>query len=117
MMLACFETTLGWRNVLKRTVHETYADNGLGLAAQVADYLFLSLFPALLFVLAPASIIPGFDLVARATAALAGIVSAELTNVVREELSNVVEGIHGRLLSTWGRGRAVEQLVGDGCAN
>jgi len=98
-MLAYFTTTLGWRELLKRTVHETQADNGLGLAAQLAYYFFLSLFPALLFLLALASIIPGFDLVGRGTEALAGIAPPEVMNVVREQLTKVAEGSHGSLLS------------------
>jgi len=98
-MLAYFETTLGWRDMLRRTVHETQADNGFGLAAQLAYYFFLSLFPALLFLLALASLIPGFDFVGRTTAALAGIAPAEVMDVLREQLTKVSEGSHGGLLS------------------
>jgi membrane protein len=60
-MLAYFETTLGWRDVLKRTVRETQADNGPGVGAQLAYYFFLALLPALLFLLALPSIIPTFN--------------------------------------------------------
>ena len=98
-MLAYFESTLGWRELLKRTLRETQADNGLGLAAQLAYYFFLSLFPALLFLLALASIIPGFDFVGRTTAALVGIAPAEVMDLVREQLTKVAEGSHAGLLS------------------
>jgi membrane protein len=91
-VLAYFETTLGWREVLERTVHETQADNGLGLAAQLAYYFFLSLFPALLFLLALSSMIPGFDMVGRASAALAGIAPPDVIALVRDQLTKVAEG-------------------------
>src|SRR5687768_10248949 len=37
-MLAYFDTNLGWSELLKRTAKDTQADNGLGLAAQLAYY-------------------------------------------------------------------------------
>ena len=44
--------TLTWPQILKRTSKAAYDDNCLGLAAQLAYYFFLALFPALLFLLA-----------------------------------------------------------------
>jgi uncharacterized BrkB/YihY/UPF0761 family membrane protein len=35
-VLAYFDTQLGWGELVRRTVKETQADNGLGLAAQLA---------------------------------------------------------------------------------
>jgi len=57
-MFAYFESTLGWRELLTRTVRETIADDGLGLAAQLAYYFFLALFPTILALLALASFFP-----------------------------------------------------------
>ena len=57
-MLAYFESTLSWPELLKRTYKETMADNGLGLAAQLAYYFLLALFPAILCVIALASFLP-----------------------------------------------------------
>ena len=54
-MLEGFKVPLGWRELLKRTVKETNDDDCLGLAAQLAYYFFLALFPATLFLLALAS--------------------------------------------------------------
>jgi uncharacterized BrkB/YihY/UPF0761 family membrane protein len=42
---------LTWRELVTRTLREFIADNGLGLAAQLAYYFFFSLFPALLMAL------------------------------------------------------------------
>ena len=58
MRLWNFRIPLTWTDLVKRTANETMADDGLGLAAQLAYYFFLALFPALLFVLALASFFP-----------------------------------------------------------
>src|SRR6187397_1783558 len=57
-MLAAFDVPLSWGELLKRTAKETSEDDCLGLAAQLAYYFFLALFPAVLFVLALASFFP-----------------------------------------------------------
>ena len=44
--------TIGWGVLFKRTIKETIADNCFGLAAQLAYYCFLSVFPALLVIVA-----------------------------------------------------------------
>ena len=49
---------LTWRELLARTCKEFVADNGLGLAAQLAYYFFFALFPALLVGIALASFFP-----------------------------------------------------------
>jgi len=50
--------TITWWELLKRTLSETVSDNCLGLAAQLAYYLFLSVFPALLVLVALATVFP-----------------------------------------------------------
>jgi membrane protein len=45
-MLIFFRVPLRWPEVLKRTIAEIGEDNCLGLAAQLAFYFFLALFPA-----------------------------------------------------------------------
>jgi membrane protein len=47
-----------WRTLSSRTVQETITDNCLGLSAQLAYYFFLSVFPALLVVVALTSFFP-----------------------------------------------------------
>ncbi len=51
-MFKAFEIPLSWGELLKRTAKETSADDCLGLAAQLAYFFFLALFPAFLFLLA-----------------------------------------------------------------
>ena len=57
-MYAAFDLPLSWGELLKRTVKEINEDDCLGLAAQLAYYFFLALFPAVLFLLALASFFP-----------------------------------------------------------
>jgi membrane protein len=98
-MLAYFESSLGWGDLLKRTARETQADNGLGLAAQLAYYFFLALFPALLFLIALASFLPGQDLVGRVVGMLQGVAPAEVVGIIRDQLAKIAEGRQGGLLS------------------
>jgi membrane protein len=98
-MLAYFESTLSWRELLKRTIRETQSDNGLGLAAQLAYYFFLSLFPALLVLLALASFLPATDLVNRAVSMLQGVSPEEVLAIIREQLVKIAEQRQGGLLS------------------
>lgn len=53
-----FHLAIGWTELLKRTVREFNDDDCLNLAAQLAYYYFLSLFPAVLFLIALASFFP-----------------------------------------------------------
>ena len=52
LMLRALRVPLTWSELARRTYNEVLADNCLGLAAQLAYYFFLALFPALLFVVA-----------------------------------------------------------------
>ena len=58
-MLRAFDIPLTWRELLTRTIKEASADNVLGLAAQLAYYFLLALVPAIVFVAALASFVPG----------------------------------------------------------
>ena len=57
-MLANLKVPVGWGEILKRTGQETLKDDCLSLAAELAYYFFLALFPALLFLVALASFFP-----------------------------------------------------------
>ncbi len=58
MLAVPLGVTIGWWAVLKRTARETIADNCFGLAAQLAYYFLLSVFPALLVVVALSAFFP-----------------------------------------------------------
>ncbi len=98
-MLAYFDIPIGWGDLLKRTVKETQADNGLGLAAQLAYYFFLALFPALLFLIALAGVVATGDLVARVVDMLSGAAPPDVINIIREQLVSLSQGEQGGILT------------------
>jgi membrane protein len=105
-MLAYFDVPLTWSELLKRTLKETQADNGLGLAAQLAFYFFLALFPALLFIVALASFLPARDLVNQTIAMLQGVAPQEVIGIITDQLTQIADNPQGGLL-TFGIAAAV----------
>jgi membrane protein len=98
-MLAYLDVPLTWRELLTRTVRETLDDDGLGLAAQLAFYFFLALFPTLLFLIALASFLPAEDVVGRVVSLLQGVAPGEVIAIVRGQLTQIAEGDQAGLLS------------------
>jgi membrane protein len=98
-MLAYFDTNLGWGELLKRTAKETQADNGLGLAAQLAYYFFLALFPALLFLIALAGVFASADLVTRVVDRLGGAAPPDVINIIRRQLISLAQGSQGGIMT------------------
>ena len=98
-MLAYFDTNVGWGELVKRTAKETQADNGLGLAAELAYYVFLALFPALLFLIALAGVFATQDLVSRVLDMLSGVAPPDVINIVREQLISLSNGNQGGIMS------------------
>jgi membrane protein len=98
-MLAYFDTELDGKELIKRTLRETQADNGLGLAAQLAYYFFLALFPALLFLIALASFLPAGDVVGRVVGALQGVAPPDVLNIIRSQLEQITSTRSGGILT------------------
>ena len=62
-MLATLRVPIGCFEVFKRTFTESFfKDDVLGLSAHLAYYFFLTLFPALLFLISLASFVPVVNL-------------------------------------------------------
>ena len=98
-MLRAFRIPIGWKDLLKRTASEVMADNCLGLAAQLAYYFFLALFPALLFFVALASFMPVAGLTDAVTAALARVAPQEVLDLVQAQLVLIAKAKNGGLLT------------------
>ena len=98
-MLAYFDTNLSWGKLLKRTVRETQADNGLGLAAQLAYYFFLALFPALLFLIALAGVFVDPDSVSRLVNMLSGAAPPDVIRIIGDQLKSLTEGNAGGIMT------------------
>ena len=81
-MLKAFDIPLSWGELLKRTLKDTSEDDALGLAAQLAYYLFLALFPAILFLLALGSFFPLHDLAGALVQVLRPVASEDVIHIV-----------------------------------
>jgi membrane protein len=98
-MFAYFDMAIGWRELLKRTYNDTMSDDALGLAAQLAYYFFLALFPAILCVIAIASFFPLHNFTDDMVASLGRFAPQEMLALVREQMVRLAEGNHGGILS------------------
>jgi membrane protein len=98
-MLRALRVPIGWRELLKRTGNEVIADNCLGLAAQLAYYFFLALFPALLFLVALASFLPIGNIVDTITSTLARVAPSEVLTIVQDQILKIAHDKNGGLLT------------------
>ena len=98
-MLKAFRIPIGWMALAKRTWAEVIADNCLGLAAQLAYYFFLALFPALLFLVAVLSFVPVDDLMDTILGTLSRIAPVEVLSIVRDQMLKIAHDQAGGLLT------------------
>ena len=98
-MLDALRIPITWKDLLKRTWAEVQADNCLGLAAQLAYYFFLALFPALLFLVAVASYFPIANLMDQITAMLARVAPYEALKLIQDQLITISQDKNGGLLT------------------
>jgi membrane protein len=98
-MLAYFESTLTWPELVKRTYKETVADDGLGLAAQLAYYFLLALFPTILCVIALASFLPLQNFTDDMVSIVGRFAPAEMLTLVREQMTRLANGKDGGVFS------------------
>jgi membrane protein len=99
MLFAYFHLKTTWMDIGKKTVHEIDEDNCFGLAAQLAFYFLLALFPALLFLVALISYLPVEAALADLITALNAVAPREILTLVREQLDTVAQGNHAGLLT------------------
>src|SRR5688572_24490850 len=117
-MLAYFESTLTWPELIKRTYKEMMADDALGLAAQLAYYFFLALFPAILCVIAIASFLPLQSFTDEMVSSLGSFAPAEMLTLLQEQMARLSEGNDGGILSIgligalWSSSAAMVALIG-----
>ncbi len=98
-MLRALRVPLSWSELLKRTVREMLADNCLNLAAQLAYYFFLALFPALLFLVAIVSFIPVEHLLDTITSTLARVAPFEVISIIQDQVQKLAHDKNGGLLT------------------
>jgi membrane protein len=98
-MLGALKVPISWTELTKRTYREVLADNCLGLAAQLAYYFFLALFPALLFLVAIVSFIPIAGLLEAITANLARVAPSEVLSIIQDQILKIAHEKNGGLLT------------------
>jgi membrane protein len=94
-----FRLTTSWTEVFKRTVYEIGDDNCLGIAAQLAFYFLLALFPALLFLVALIGYLPIDDALGELLAAFGAVAPRELIALLRDQLDQIAAGNRAGLLT------------------
>jgi membrane protein len=116
-MLADFHVHIGWKELLKRTLRDTIEDDAQGLAAQLSYYFFLSLFPALLCLIALASLFPLQNFVDDVSGLLQPILPAEAIGFIQEQMIRTAQGSGTALLSLgilvalWSSSAAMSAIV------
>jgi membrane protein len=117
-MWASFTIPLSWGQLLKRTIKETSKDDCLGLAAQLAYYFFLALFPTILFLLALASFFPLANFADDMVRALRPIAPMEILAFLEEQLRRLSNADSGGILTigimgaVWSSSAAVVAIIG-----
>lgn len=115
--LARLRVSASWRDIIKATIAEIGDDNCIGLAAQLAFYFFLALFPALLFLVALIGYLPVEDALASLLAALGTVAPNEVLRVIREQLTEISSGSHvgiltvGILGAVWSSSAAMVAII------
>jgi membrane protein len=92
-------SSLSWFELARRTIKESIDDDVLGLAAQLAYYFFLALFPALLVLLAIASFFPLQNLTDDIGRVLSPFVSPEAVRLIQEQMERIANSESGGLLT------------------
>jgi len=97
-MAAPLDVKIGWWALVVRTLKETYADNCLGLAAQLAYYFFLSVFPALLVLVALTSFFP-HHLLDHMLTWFSVLTPPDVLQIVRAQIELITRSGHTPLLT------------------
>jgi membrane protein len=94
-----FRLPLPVRELVTRTIAEVQDDNCVGLAAQLAFYFFLALFPALLFLVALLGYVPIDDTLGAVLDGLAPVAPQQLVVLLRQQIDELSRGDNAALLT------------------
>lgn len=94
-----FRAPLPWRELARRTIVDTFRDGCPGLAAQLAFYFLLALFPALLVIISLLTYLPIDGAIAALLGRLEPLLPAEVLDVVRREVGQLLQGSARGLLT------------------
>jgi membrane protein len=98
-MLRALRVPVGWVEIFKRAGNEMVTDNCLSLAASLAYYFFLALFPALLFLVALMSFFPAQGLLDSVTGTLGRLLPGEGMKIIQDQIIKIAGDQNGGLLT------------------
>ena len=116
-MFAYFYNPLSWKELARRTIRETIADDAPGLAAELAYYFFLALFPALLGLIALASFFPLHNLTDEVAQMLGPVAPDAVIGIIQQQMRHIANGDRVGLLSLgmagalWSSSSAITALI------
>ena len=106
-----------WEEIVARAARGVVADNCLGLAAQLAFYFFLALFPALLFLTAVISFMPVTGLLDTISGSLARVAPTEVLSIIQDQILKIAHAQNGGLLTLgmvgtiWSTSSGVDAII------
>jgi membrane protein len=98
-VFAYFRAPLGWGELARRTAADTLEDGVPGLAAQLAFYFFLAVFPTLLFLVSLLSYLPVEPAIGAVLTDLEAFLPSDVLALVREHIDQVLAGNSGGLMT------------------
>jgi len=99
VLLAYLKVPLSWREVMARTIRESWADNIFGMSAQLAYYFFFSLFPALLLLIAAASYFPQQTLINQVFMAMSDFAPPDAISIIIDQITKITAAKPASLLT------------------
>jgi membrane protein len=109
---------LPFPKLVRLTWKEAADDDLLGLAAQMAYYFFLALFPAILFLIAIASFFPLWNVTDDLARSLGPFVSPQIVELIQDQMRRIAERQDGGILTLgvamalWSSSAAMVSIVG-----
>ena len=99
MRAAKFGSPLSWVDVLKEAGAELLEGKCFGWAASLAYYFFLALFPALLFVVSLAGVLPVEHLIDRIVTMLSRVAPGDVVEIAQQQFVQIARQPHGGVLT------------------
>jgi membrane protein len=98
-MFLYFRAPVSWTELAKRTIKDTFDDGCPGLAAELAFYFLLALFPTLLFLVSLLAYVDLGSVLGAAIAQLEALLPQEALGLVRKSVEEVLARGHGGLMT------------------
>jgi membrane protein len=116
-MFAYFRAPISWRELARRTVVDTLDDGCPGLAAELAFYFLLALFPTLLFLVSLLAYVDAGPVLGAAIGELEAVLPREALTLVRDGIEQVLAGGHAGIMTVaiagaiWSSSSAVTAII------